>query len=57
MPHLTTQDNSVVVAVRLPVEVANGLKEAAVANDRTVSAELRRLARQYLETAQEGSEA
>jgi hypothetical protein len=49
MSNTATQD-SVIVAVRFPAEVADGMRKAAVANDRTVSAELRRAARLYLET-------
>jgi hypothetical protein len=50
----TDSAGHVMVAVRMPVEVADGLKKAAAVNDRTLSGELRVAARLYLET-QEGS--
>ena len=45
----TATPESVVVTVRLPRELVDGIKKSATDNDRNVSAELRRAARQYLE--------
>jgi len=40
---------TIVVGVRLPLAVAAEMRKKAAANDRTVSSEMRRAARMYLE--------